>query len=41
MNEATAFVRQRWTGSARAGIILGTGLGGLAALLAVTLEGFE
>ena len=34
IDEATAFVRQRWTGSARAGIILGTGLGGLATEIA-------
>jgi purine-nucleoside phosphorylase len=31
IDEATAFIRQRWTRSASAGIILGTGLGGLAA----------
>src|SRR4051812_28223559 len=28
--EATAVIRRHWQGSARAGIILGTGLGGLA-----------
>src|SRR5262245_35210723 len=30
IQEATAFVRKSWTGSPVAGIVLGTGLGGLA-----------
>lgn len=31
IREATDFIRQHWTGTPRVGIILGTGLGGLAA----------
>ena len=30
IKEAVAAIREKWDGSARAGIILGTGLGGLA-----------